>query len=47
MREKFLGELCARDRDTRFFVGTRWPYNVWMVLGVFWPPVIRQAELPL
>lgn len=47
VRDKFLGELCASDRDTRLFVGTRWPYNVWMVLGVFWPPVIRQPELPL
>ena len=38
VKDKFLGELCRDDKDTRFFMGTRFPYNVWLVLGVFWPP---------
>ncbi len=45
VREKFLGEICRDDKDTRFFVGTRHPYNTWMVLGTFWPPKPRQATL--
>ena len=38
VRKKFLGELCREDKDTRFFMGTHFPYNTWLVLGVFWPP---------
>lgn len=45
VKNKFLGELCAKDKDTRFFMGTRFPYNVWLVLGVFWPPVMHQLDL--
>jgi hypothetical protein len=45
VRDKFLGELCRQDKDTRFFMGTRFPYNTWLVLGVFWPPKIRQQRL--
>jgi hypothetical protein len=45
VREKFLGELCREDKDTRFFMGTRFPYNVWLVLGVFWPPKTRKQRL--
>jgi hypothetical protein len=45
VKKKFLGELCRADKDTRFFMGTRFPYNVWLVLGVFWPPKLQQASL--
>jgi len=45
VRNKFLNELCHPDRDTRFFMGTVFPYNTWIVLGVFWPPKIRQMSL--
>ena len=38
VKRKFLDELCAPDKDTRFFMGTVFPYNSWIVLGVFWPP---------
>lgn len=38
VRKKFLTELCHPSRDTRFFMGTFFPYNTWLVLGVFWPP---------
>lgn len=45
VRKKYLYELCADDRDTRFFMGTVLPYNTWIVLGVFWPPKIQQSSL--
>jgi len=45
VKNKFLGELCRSDKDTRFFMGTRFPYNVWLVLGVFWPPKVEQQSL--
>lgn len=45
VRNKFLGELCRDDKDTRFFMGTRFPYNTWLVVGVFWPPRIDQQSL--
>ena len=45
VRNKFLGELCRHDKDTRFFMGTHFPYNTWLVLGVFWPPKERQGKL--
>lgn len=44
VRDKFLGELCRDDKDTRFFMGTHFPYNTWLVLGVFWPPKILQQS---
>ena len=44
VKNKFLGELCRDDKDTRFFMGTRFPFNVWLVLGVFWPPKIQLPE---
>jgi hypothetical protein len=40
VRKKFLDELCADNRDTRFFMGTIFPYNSWVVLGVFYPPKV-------
>lgn len=45
VREKYLNVLCGPAQDTRFFVGTRFPYNAWMVLGVFWPPKVRERGL--
>src|SRR5688500_10393280 len=41
VRRKFLDELCAKDRDTRFFMGTTFPFNSWVVVGVFWPPKVH------
>lgn len=38
VKAKFFDELCRADKDTRFFMGTFFPYNTWLVLGVFWPP---------
>ena len=45
VRAKFLGELCDESRDTRFYMGTKFPYNTWLVLGVFWPPKTEQQAL--
>ena len=45
VRGKYLNQLCASDRDTRFFMGTVFPYNTWIVLGVFWPPKAFQPGL--
>ena len=47
VKKKFLDEICAPGRDTRFFVGTYFPYNTWLVLGTFWPPRQHQTSLPL
>ena len=38
VKRKFLGEMCSDEKDTLFFMGTVFPYNTWVVLGVFWPP---------
>lgn len=45
IKEKFFGEMCRKDKDTRFFMGTRHPYNEWLVIGTFWPPVEPQGTL--
>ncbi|XZE20343.1 hypothetical protein SH449x_000211 [Pirellulaceae bacterium SH449] len=45
VKTKFFGELCRHDKDTRFFMGTYFPYNTWLVLGVFWPPKSIQPTL--
>ncbi len=39
MRQKFINELWAPDRDTVLFVGNmeQRPWN-FLILGVFWPP---------
>lgn len=38
VRSKYLEDLCAPYRDTKFFMGTVFPHNSWVVVGVFWPP---------
>ena len=45
VKHKFFDEMCSADRDTRFFMGTIFPYNTWVVLGVFWPPQTYQKPL--
>lgn len=42
VRRKFLDELCSESRDTHFFMGTVFPHNAWIVLGVFYPPKLDQ-----
>jgi hypothetical protein len=45
VRSKYLDQMCRADNDVRFFMGTKFPYNTWLVLGVFWPPRILQPAL--
>lgn len=46
VRDKFLNELCAPNRDTHFYVGTaHYPIESWLILGVFYPPKEPQARL--
>jgi len=45
VKRKFLDEMCHPKRDTRFFMGSVFPYNTWIVLGVFWPPKEYQRRL--
>lgn len=47
VKKKFLNELCDPSKDTRFFMGTVFPYNTWVVLGVFWPPVIGTSRVDI
>jgi len=44
VRSKFFEEMCGSGRDTRFFMGTTFPYNSWVVLGVFWPPIATEKS---
>jgi hypothetical protein len=38
VRQKFLGQICASDRDTYFYVGTVLAHpKSWVVIGTFWP----------
>jgi hypothetical protein len=45
VRKKFFDEICGPKKDVRFFMGTHFPYNSWLVLGVFWPPKLMQQPL--
>jgi hypothetical protein len=47
VRDRYLKVLAASDRDIRFFMGTRFPYNTWLIVGVFWPPKKQQLSLGL
>lgn len=44
VRKKCL-QMVGDDRDARFFMGTVFPYNTWIVLGVFWPAKESQTNL--
>ena len=46
VREKFLGTLCAADRDTHFYVGTVLAHHTWVVMGVFWPKLAATKRQP-
>ncbi|MDX6230212.1 MAG: hypothetical protein QOI76_3602 [Frankiales bacterium] len=46
LRDKWLGQLCAPNRDTMFYVGNMHQNPVsFLVLGVFWPP-LGPIDLP-
>ncbi len=44
VREKFLS-LFSKDRDSLLFMGTTFPWNSWVVIGVFYPPKQSQQLL--
>jgi len=44
VKRKFFDEICSDKKDTLFFMGTVFPYNTWVVLGVFWPPKIDAVQ---
>lgn len=47
VRSHYLNTVFSKSRDVRFFMGTRFPYNTWLIIGVFWPPMVQQPELAL
>lgn len=41
IRQRWVAEMCAATKDTRFFVGNQHQHpKSFLVLGVFWPPKI-------
>lgn len=40
VKDKFLGQICAPDKNTHFFVGTVLSFGTWVILGTFWPKKI-------
>ncbi len=48
VREKFLDQICGRDRDTHFFVGTILAHpKSWVIIGVFWPKKAPPTLFPM
>jgi hypothetical protein len=49
VKQKFLQQLCASDRNTHFYVGTILAHpKTWVIIGVFWPKktaLVQQASL--
>jgi hypothetical protein len=41
VKHKYLDDLCALTKDTMFYMGTTFPYNSWVVLGVYYPPKVQ------
>jgi hypothetical protein len=43
LKARWLGDLCAPDRDTAFFVGNQHQHpGSFLVLGVWWPPRVPE-----
>jgi len=45
VQEKFFHQICGPNRDTHFFVGTVKKHGSWIVIGTFWPPLVKQMGL--
>ena len=45
VKKKYFDQICAPSRDLRFYMGTVFPYNTWVVIGLFWPPKVIQPNL--
>jgi len=44
VRNKYLKTVVNNNRDVSFIMGTVYPHNSWIVVGVFWPPKIDQLS---
>lgn len=38
VKKKYFEEFFSEKNDTRLFMGTTFPWNAWVVIGVFYPP---------
>jgi len=45
VKEKYLDWMFSKDRDSLLFMGTTFPYNSWVVIGVFYPSKQLQGSL--
>ncbi|MCC6862995.1 MAG: hypothetical protein IT158_30755 [Bryobacterales bacterium] len=45
VKDKYLVWMFSKDRDPLLFMGTTFPYNAWVVIGVFYPPKQCQGVL--
>ena len=45
VKEKYLNWMFSKDREPLLFMGTTFPYNAWVVIGVFYPPKCCQSAL--
>jgi hypothetical protein len=45
VKDKYLTWMFSKDRDPLLFMGTTFPYNAWVVIGVFYPPKQFQGRL--
>ena len=46
VKQKFLGEICAPEKETYFYVGTvlKWPKS-WVVIGAFYPRYGKESRI--
>jgi hypothetical protein len=45
VKEKYLNWIFSKERDLLLFMGTTFPDNSWVVIGVFYPPKQQQGLL--
>lgn len=45
VKNNYFSMMCDSKRDTLLYMGTTFPYNSWVVLGVYYPPKIVQSGL--
>ena len=45
VKEKYLNWMFSKERAPLLFMGTTFPYNSWVVIGVFYPPKQQQGLL--
>jgi len=47
VKYKFLDQLCGRDKDTHFYVGTILAHpKTWVIIGVFYPKLASASAPP-